>query len=60
MNYVSAVYFVVFAFVLVYWVARGKRTFRTRDEREVAVDIILAGRPVHRISSVTSYHSPRD
>ncbi|RPB27571.1 amino acid transporter [Terfezia boudieri ATCC MYA-4762] len=56
MNYVSVVYFVVFAFVLVYWVARGKRTFRTKDEREVAVET----RPIHRISSVTSNPSPRD
>ncbi|KAI5809786.1 choline transporter [Peziza echinospora] len=38
MNYVSAVYFVVFALTLGYWHFRGKRTFRTKDERG-AVDV---------------------
>jgi choline transport protein len=35
MNYVSVVYAVVTFIVLVYWFARGKRTYRNRDERHV-------------------------
>ncbi|KAF8472577.1 choline transporter [Kalaharituber pfeilii] len=46
MNYVSVVYVGVFGFVLIYWVARGKYTFRRKDEREVLVETILHGRPV--------------
>lgn len=34
MNYVSAVYGVVAVIIMGYWYARGKRTFRSRDERE--------------------------
>jgi choline transport protein len=34
MNYVSAVYAVTFSIIGIYWVARGKRTFRSREERE--------------------------
>jgi choline transport protein len=34
MNYVSAVYAVTFSIIGLYWVARGKRTFRSREERE--------------------------
>jgi len=30
MNYVSVVYAVVFGFVFIYWVIRGKHTFRTK------------------------------
>ena len=35
MNYVSAVYGVVTSIVVIYWFARGKRTYRNRDERHV-------------------------
>ncbi|KAJ6260879.1 hypothetical protein Dda_3540 [Drechslerella dactyloides] len=34
MNYVSVVYFVVFSFLGVYWIARGRRTFRSKEERD--------------------------
>lgn len=34
MNYVSVVYGVIFALMMSYWWIRGKRTFRSRDERE--------------------------
>jgi choline transport protein len=34
MNYVSVVYAVTFAIIGIYWVVRGKRTFRSREERE--------------------------
>lgn len=46
MNYVSVVYFVVFAFVGLYWVFRGKRTFRTKDERYIEAEHVLQGRPI--------------
>ncbi|CCX06689.1 choline transport protein [Pyronema domesticum] len=44
MNYVSAVYLVVFAIILIYWVARGKKTFRGREEREGNSNAILGVR----------------
>ena len=34
MNYVVVVYFVVGVLLVAYWFARGKRTFRSREERE--------------------------
>ncbi|KAK6355346.1 hypothetical protein TWF696_004455 [Orbilia brochopaga] len=34
MNYVSVVYSVVFSFLGVYWLARGRRTFRSKEERD--------------------------
>ena len=40
MNYVSAVYAVTFAIITVYWAVRGKRTFRSREEREGIVNTI--------------------
>jgi choline transport protein len=40
MNYVSAVYAVVTFIVLVYWFARGKRTYRNRDERRVDASVL--------------------
>ena len=47
MNYVSVVYAVVFAFVLIYWQVRGKATFRTRDERHEVSEEILNRRISH-------------
>ncbi|KAF8250557.1 amino acid transporter [Wilcoxina mikolae CBS 423.85] len=41
MNYVSAVYAGVFLIIFVYWFARGKRTFRSREEREGTSQAIL-------------------
>ena len=38
MNYVSAVYAVVFGFIVIYWFARGKRTFRSVDERHTKAE----------------------
>ncbi|KAI9863206.1 MAG: hypothetical protein M1813_004026 [Trichoglossum hirsutum] len=38
MNYVSAVYAVVFGFIIIYWFTRGKRTFRTVDERHTEAE----------------------
>lgn len=40
MNYVSAVYAVVFALVIGYWFLRGKHTFRSKDERVVKAEQI--------------------
>ncbi|KAA8904970.1 amino acid/polyamine transporter I [Sphaerosporella brunnea] len=40
MNYVSVVYAVTFAIIGLYWVVRGKRTFRSREEREGVVSTI--------------------
>lgn len=40
MNYVSAVYAVVFALVMGYWFLRGKHTFRSKDERAVEAEQI--------------------
>lgn len=37
MNYVSAVYGVVTAILLGYWFARGKKTYRKREERRGSV-----------------------
>jgi len=37
MNYVSVVYAVVIAVLLVYWFARGKRTYRKREERRGSI-----------------------
>lgn len=37
MNYVSAVYGVVTAILLGYWFARGKKTYRKREERKESV-----------------------
>ncbi|KAK6537799.1 hypothetical protein TWF694_010705 [Orbilia ellipsospora] len=34
MNYVSVVYAVVFSFLGIYWVARGRRMFRSKEERD--------------------------
>ncbi|KAF3174332.1 hypothetical protein TWF788_008710 [Orbilia oligospora] len=34
MNYVSVVYFLVFSFLAVYWMARGRKTFRSKEERD--------------------------
>lgn len=38
MNYVSAVYAVVFVLVIGYWFLRGHRTFRSKDERVVETE----------------------
>lgn len=38
MNYVSAVYAVVFVLVFGYWFLRGHRTFRSKDERVVEAE----------------------
>ncbi|KAH0613863.1 uncharacterized protein H6S33_005749 [Morchella sextelata] len=38
MNYVSAVYAVVFVLVMGYWFLRGHRTFRSKDERVVEAE----------------------
>jgi hypothetical protein len=40
MNYVVVVYFVIGALLIVYWFARGKRTFRSREEREGQISTI--------------------
>lgn len=45
MNYVSAVYAVVFLFASIYWFARGRATFRGRDEREGSSQAILQLQP---------------
>ena len=37
MNYVSVVYAVVFGFVLIYWVIRGKHTFRIKGDCEATM-----------------------
>lgn len=42
MNYVSAVYGAVALIIIVYWYARGKRTFRSREEREGHTAQIIA------------------
>ncbi|KAF3901634.1 hypothetical protein ABW21_db0206585 [Orbilia brochopaga] len=34
MNYVSVVYFAVFSFLGTYWLARGRHTFRSKEERD--------------------------
>ena len=41
MNYVCVVYFVVLAIGIIYWITRGKTTFRSRDERVEEVDNII-------------------
>lgn len=38
MNYVSAVYAVVFILIIGYWFLRGKHTFRSKDERAVEAE----------------------
>jgi choline transport protein len=43
MNYVSAVYGVVGIIVIGYWFARGKRTFRSKREREEEVPAVMDG-----------------
>ncbi|KAI9823426.1 MAG: hypothetical protein M1832_002436 [Thelocarpon impressellum] len=48
MNYVSVIYFIVTAVLLVYWFIAGKRTFRQRDERHVETNVAFAGGGVVR------------
>lgn len=38
MNYVSAVYAVVFILIMGYWFLRGKHTFRSKDERAIEAE----------------------
>ncbi|KAI5795517.1 amino acid/polyamine transporter I [Geopyxis carbonaria] len=47
MNYVSAVYGAVAFIILTYWFVRGKRTFRSRDEREEGVPDALTQSLTH-------------
>lgn len=45
MNYVSAVYGVVFALIMGYWFRRGKNTFRSKDERAVEAEQFIQNIP---------------
>ncbi|KAK6361132.1 hypothetical protein TWF730_004879 [Orbilia blumenaviensis] len=48
MNYVSAVYFLVFSFLVVYWFIRGRKTFRSKEERDkLAASGVLYRVPSH-------------
>jgi hypothetical protein len=58
MNYVSAVYFVVFGFAIIYWFARGKRTFRTVDERHTEAQDLGLTATLSRASN--SQRPPRE
>lgn len=49
MNYVSAVYAVVFVLVIGYWFLRGHRTFRSKDER-----VVDAGHLTHNIPQASN------
>lgn len=40
MNYVVVVYFVIAVLLVAYWFLRGKRTFRSREEREGNISTI--------------------
>jgi hypothetical protein len=51
MNYVSAVYAVVFGFIIIYWFARGKRTFRTVDERHTEAQDLGLTTTLSRVSN---------
>ena len=55
MNYVSLVYAITFVIIAVYWVVRGKRTFRSREEREAAaistVPVVVDSPDIHRVKS---------
>lgn len=45
MNYVSAVYGVVFFLVMGYWFLRGKHTFRSKDERAIEAENFIQSVP---------------
>lgn len=49
MNYVSAVYAIVFIFVFAYWFLRGKRVFRKKAERHEEAQLTMPG---HHASGV--------
>ena len=56
MNYVSVVYFVVFGFSISYWFARGKRTFRTVDERHTEAQDLGLTVTLSRVSNAQRAH----
>lgn len=45
MNYVSAVYGVVFILVIGYWYLRAHRTFRSKDERAMEAEQLVQNVP---------------